>query len=323
MMQTTRQTLITGCYRSGTEYITQLLNNHPELSATMYATNFMRYYYNKYNPIQDDYKSLLQDAQKTIKKRHNITINLREIQGYLKHQEHISYGKVYDAIMSNTFLNNKRFWAEKTQLVWRQIPDFLSMFPTGKAINIIRDPRAVLASFKKHTYAPPPLYLGAIFNCYDSMQHTHKFTRRFPKRFLTVRYEDIIFYPEKTLKQIFSFLNLSSDHDLLSEEGWTNTDGTPWIHNSAFIPDTQPFNKKQSLLRWKNNLKDWEIALCEHINHGYMLHYNFKLTNTHAKWSEHTKHPKIQHYLNLWCSGYGIQEFPTDPLEEKNWSENR
>ena len=63
--------------------------------------------------------------------------------------------------------NITKKWGRKTQLVWRQIPDFLKIFPKGKAINIIRDPRSVLASFKKSTYNPEPAYLGAIFNCYD------------------------------------------------------------------------------------------------------------------------------------------------------------
>ena len=61
-------------------------------------------------------------------------------------------------------------WADKTQLVWTRVPDFLDMFPNGKVIHIVRDPRNVMASFKKSTYAPEPAYISAAFNCYDSMK---------------------------------------------------------------------------------------------------------------------------------------------------------
>ena len=32
---------------------------------------------------------------------------------------------------------------------WRNIPKYLKYFPNGKAIHIIRDPRAVMTSFGK------------------------------------------------------------------------------------------------------------------------------------------------------------------------------
>lgn len=321
MMSTTNQLLITGCYRSGTEYITQLLNNHPKLSATMYATNFMRYYYNRYNPISERYIELIHDAHKTIHKRHGIFIDKNEILAYICNQKEITYAKIYDAIMSNTFLGENHYWAEKTQLVWREIPDFLKMFPTGKAINIIRDPRAVLSSFKKHTYAEKPLYLGAIFNCYDSMKHSQHFQEQYPNRFLQVQYEDIILNPKHTLKNIFSFLNLSAGHELLSEEGWKNTDGSPWKHNSAFIKDDQAYKKSRPLNEWKNHLTDLEVLFCELINGELMNKNNYTLTR--MKEIQYLSHPTIERYLELWCDGKGIEEFPTDPLKEENWSENR
>ena len=66
-----RQILITGCYRSGTEYFTHLLNSHPEISVYSYATNFMRYYYNRYGDVslKKNYQNLLKDAEKIIKTR--------------------------------------------------------------------------------------------------------------------------------------------------------------------------------------------------------------------------------------------------------------
>ena len=45
------QVLITGCYRSGTSHTSLLVGNHPQLAVTMYTTSFVRYCFNRYNPI--------------------------------------------------------------------------------------------------------------------------------------------------------------------------------------------------------------------------------------------------------------------------------
>ena len=51
MAISTSQTLITGVYRTGTEYLTQLVNCHPNISATMYSVNIYRFVEGKYDPI--------------------------------------------------------------------------------------------------------------------------------------------------------------------------------------------------------------------------------------------------------------------------------
>ena len=46
-----QQILITGCYRSGTDYSSILINNHPKVAITTYTTSFMRYSFNRYSPV--------------------------------------------------------------------------------------------------------------------------------------------------------------------------------------------------------------------------------------------------------------------------------
>lgn len=311
--------LITGCYRSGTEYVTQLLNNHPNLAAKMYTTNFMRYYFKKYDPIAENYLKLINNAYDTIKSRHKIKFNLKNV---INNIDKPSYGSIYDAIMSDLYINDEvKHWGEKTQLVWREIPQFLNMFPDGKCINIIRDPRSVLASFKKHTYAKKPLYLGAIFNCFDSMKHSVTYTNYYPNKFLNVKYEDVLMNEEDELKKIFDFLGLSSDHDLTSRVGWVDTSGNPWKDNTEF----GKFSKTSSVNRWKKNLLTWEVDMCETINDKYMKKFGYERDikpNITITW-KYNKHPKVIEYLDLWRMNKGIQEFPTDPNDPSNWSENQ
>ena len=166
-----KQILITGCYRSGTEYFVHLLNSHTQISAYSYSTNFMRYFYNRYGDVskEKNYTKLLNDAKKMIIMRSGLEINKEKIISKCLNSE-VNYGFLYEELIKDLYIKIKKpkqYWAEKTQLVWTKIPEFLKIFPNSKAIIVIRDPRSILCSFKKITSAPKPLYLGAIFNSFD------------------------------------------------------------------------------------------------------------------------------------------------------------
>ena len=113
MIRSYQQILVTGCYRTGTEYISLLLNNHPELSSTMYTVSFMRFCYDQYNPINEEsnYLRLLSDSKVRIKERWNRTLNTDEIIDYCKSVDNVDYALLYDLMMSDLFLsdgNNKQ-----------------------------------------------------------------------------------------------------------------------------------------------------------------------------------------------------------------------
>ena len=61
------QTLITGVYRSGTEFITHLIGCHPDLSVSMYHINVLRFLLNNYDPInlRENYLKKLERVLRT------------------------------------------------------------------------------------------------------------------------------------------------------------------------------------------------------------------------------------------------------------------
>ncbi len=334
VMRSKMQVLITGCYRTGTEYVSLLLGNHPDLAVTMYTVSFMRFCYDRYNPVEEEinYSKLLFDAAQRIRIRWNKNLNVHEILDYCKKAEKVSYALLYDLMMSDLFLTDQvQSWAEKTQLVWTKIPAFLEIYPRGKAINVVRDPRSVLTSFKKITYAPEPAYLGAIFNCYDSMSSGLAYKEKFDaSRFYLLKYEDILTSPEKTLIDLFNFLELSTEHDMLTQKGWKDARNKPWHHNSAFLPPDAPgnnFDKSASINRWMDNLSNWEIALCEAINGELFDSFGYKLSGISEDWPKFLKpllsDKKLMRYLSRWAvEKKGVEEFPTNPLIPENWEEN-
>lgn len=329
--QSRSQTLITGVYRTGSEYIAQLVGRHPEISVSMYSVNVLRFIHKKYDPISDrkQYMTALDDLEQRLQSRYNRSLDRDRIVDVLDKADKVDYGTFYDVVMCSLYLREPAVhWAEKNQLLWREIPDFLSMMPNGKAILVIRDPRSVLVSFRKYTYAPPPAYLGAVFNCLDAMQHGLKYSQELSSdRFLMVRYEDAAHFPQETADKIWRFLGLNGSVDVTANPGWLDAYGRPWHANSSFHPndDPRPFNIAESINRWWSQISDGELALAEGVCGETMQKCGYKMSRKDVHdWLSALRlfidDEQVTGYFRYWLeTGMGIQAFPTDPVVPANW----
>jgi len=325
------QTLITGVYRTGSEYLTQLLNSVEGISASMYAVNVLRFVDGRYDPIDEkgNYQSALLDISSRLKERYEINLEKDEILRYLESKEQVTYGLLYDAIMTSLYIDGQnKHWMEKCQLLWREIPRFLEQMPNGKAIQIVRDPRSVLASFKKYTYAEPPAYLGAIFNCFDSMKFAVKYeTICAPGTYATVKYEELAQNPEAVVKSTLIKLGFRDQCLNQSTEDWVDAYGRKWRSNSSFHdPDTlKSFDVSQSINRWKDSLSESEVRLTEHVCGELMEQFGYEGKYSPGKLDADMRNlfhddPQITRYYEAWRDRkVGIEEFPTDPTKKENW----
>ena len=332
MIYSKSQTLITGTYRTGSEYLAQLINCNPEISVTMYRINVLRFVYNRFNPIWDQrqYKRALESVNERVLQRYKLQLDLDIILKEFSKYERITYGIFYDIIMNTLYINGDILhWAEKNQLLWREIPIFLDIMPNGKAIHIIRDPRAVLLSFKKYTYAPPPAYLGAIFNCYDSMKHALYYSKELPKdRYLSLTYEELINDTEEVVNRIWRFLGLSEGHRIDNQDNWLDAYGKPWHVNSSFHSndDLRPYDVNDALTRWQRELSDSEIqftdAICKDVmkDFGYSPFFELDKYDWHSIMKLFINDETILSYYKKWLlTGKGIEAFPLNPLDPTTW----
>lgn len=325
------QTLITGVYRSGTEFVSQLVSGHPELSATMYHVNVLRFCRGRYDPIANpsNLRRAVAETGARLYRRYGIRLDEAAVVEHCQKVSQVTYEVLYDALMSVLWLGDgRRHWSEKCQLVWREIPSFIEAMPNGRAILVIRDPRSVLASFKRYTYAPLPAYLGAIFNCFDAMSKALTFQERLPKdRFLVLRYEDAAREPERTSRRLYAFLGLDPDRAVFDPSTWRDNHGELWKANTVFAVNTSGFDPGASIDRWKSNLEDWEIALTEFVCGDAMDAFAYSKSGTTLDWPRTLKailpDSAITGHLSRYLlKGEGIQAFPTDPLVWENWQEN-
>lgn len=328
------QTLVTGVYRTGSEFIANLIGCHPAISVSMYSVNAPRFIYGRYDPISEpaQYRRALADLSERLWQRYQRKLDTDRVIADLEQHGIIDYGVLYDTVMCSLYLEEPaKHWAEKNQLLWREIPSFLSSMPNGRAILVLRDPRSVVASFKKYTYAAPPAYLGAVFNCLDAMQHAIRYERELDaQRYLTVRYEDAARAPQETAERIWRFLGLDGRYDVNDRAGWVDAHGRPWRANSSFHAndDARPFEIAASIRRWEGELDRAELSLAEGVCGEIMPRFGYEATlaggpDWLSAFRLFAHDDQITGYFRRWLvKGEGVEAFPTDPLDPANWKDD-
>ena len=332
--------LITGVFRAGTTLIAQMMNNHPDFAVLYDSVNFMRFSYQRYEPLVDfsNVEKMITEIHDRIKKRLGLGFNKKKVLEELKQihknkRKKITYSIVYDAIMSDLLLkkSGKKHWGEKTNLVWTKIPGFFEMFPKGRVIHIQRDPRAVIASWKKLTYAPGVNYLDGVFNCIDSMSSVKKYSKQFKnKRYISIRYEDLVTKKEQTLKKVCKKLEIRYSKDMLDESKFKTQKGKKWKGNSMFRKQIKGVTKSFTDV-WKQKLSKEDIYIIQFFCGDLMEKFGYKKIK--LKEDEEllaTAREKI-FSSNLVTDGAlrwlfekkGKERYPDDPIDPKNWVENR
>ena len=96
------QTLITGVYRTGSEYLAQLIGGNDEISVSMYSINILRFVYGKYDPfnVKENYSKALNNISERVLSRYQIRIDKINILKELDALPIVTYGNFYDLIMS-------------------------------------------------------------------------------------------------------------------------------------------------------------------------------------------------------------------------------
>ena len=88
---------ITGIYRSGTTLVSRILNSHSNIWITYDSVHFMRFSYDKYNPIDlvENAENLVKETHARILKRWDMNFNLAKVISCIYALKEINYRKIY------------------------------------------------------------------------------------------------------------------------------------------------------------------------------------------------------------------------------------
>ncbi|WP_272010098.1 sulfotransferase family protein [Roseovarius sp. ZX-A-9] len=262
----TRPVLLSGVYRSGTTFLTAVLNAIPNVAAASSTVKYLRFCLPHHHDLEEPaaLSHLLDEIAARISARWSLSLDVPAIHAKLEGQSK-THAAVYDAVMKSLLLGGGATrWAEKLAMQWRDIPLFLDMFPDGQAIHIFRDPRDVTASYKKMTYEPWPAFLDACLNCKAAMIELPEMQARYgAERLMLLRAEDLATDLAGSMEKICAFLGEPFSLDLARIEEFGDIKGEDWRTNSSF--DEEGRNYTEAAPRWVGELSPEELFLVEVI----------------------------------------------------------
>lgn len=323
---------MTGTMRTGGSLLINLLSTHSKINIFNEMIHFFRFIYLRYDPLnKKNLEHLLNEQKLRLKYRMDLSLDTDFLKKKISSKK-LNYKNIYSEFLNYFFkYSGKKAGGEYAALQWREIPIFLKFFPNGKVIHVYRDPRAVLASWKKLSSIPNYAYLNCIFNWIDSTNHIIKFSKKLRnKNYFVVKYEDMMNKPQNSVKDLFKFLKLDLEKNILNTKKWKENLNQKIIRvpRSAHEGNNIIGFSKSRINNWNKSLEDWEIYLVEKICKKNMKIFGYEKTfpnKIHSKLEKKAmniiKKNKLlnQNYRNFISKNLGTNQYPSDPTSPLNW----
>jgi len=212
-MQELQPIFIGGCDRSGTTLLGALLGGSPE-AVTTPESQFLS---ELYPGTPERLTSRLVEMIIERLSRHwrlmiwgipNIKYRLKSV----VNKKNCTYSDIITAIVrlyaAETGKHEAKTWIDHTPSNLLYAHRLLEMFPSAKFIHIVRDGRGVAESFLKLPWGPNTTYSAADFWVSKVGIGVTAEMWLQDKKIIRVYYEDLLKYPEITLKKVCNFLNI-------------------------------------------------------------------------------------------------------------------
>ena len=158
--------------------------------------------------------------------------------------------------------HGKTAWGDKTPAHWIAVKNIRKHFPDAVIINLVRDPRDVVASLLRVPWGSPSFVMNSIYT---------EWTLRHLRKQVDVhhlRLEDLLGNPEKVLRFILKQIDLPWDDRLLQHDRYSVNDvgGIPWLAQ-AYKP-LKPYAPKRSLPPHQEAWVEW-LCRSAFVHFGY------------------------------------------------------
>lgn len=294
-----RPIFIVGYMHSGTTLLQHVLSRHPDVFAPQSETVFffaratleqqfpdlssdaIREAYLQYllRIVNDGFlPNEFEDMHNSKRRLAHLGLNRDDYNNLLSRtsavRDHTLCYRIVLDIMAET--RQKSRWLEKTPNHVYYIDDILKVIPDALIVNLIRDPRDVLASKKLRCSASwidhrsggddDQKAVRKLQTGYDpildtmgwrsAVQASIKANRRYPNSVCQIRYEDFVNDPVKMTKELCDFLHLDFTPDLL-QVGWGNTTTSTQRSKSGI--------SAAAVGKWRSTLNPDAVNLCQRV----------------------------------------------------------
>lgn len=321
-----------GTMRTGSSLVNSILSVHSKIVIFHEHVQFFRFILDKYDPLTpENVERMLHHLRIRMEFRQDVTIDVDTVAAAIM-KRGPAYNVCYDEIMRYMVKDSgKDYWGDFISLGWRHAPYFLNAFPGGKVYHLHRDPRGVLASWKKTTFQPDNLYLNGIFNWIDNVQHILKYRKILPAdRYRVICFEDLHRNPEQSVRDLCDFLGVEFEDNLIHGNRWESLFDKRYVHAPASSHTRSKvlgFDTKR-IEAWRGTFEEWELTLIEYFLGDLMetLGYTRELDRINPKelaygMSWLTRNPvTLKHLTQHLSTSEGTDQPTNDPTDPRNWA---
>ncbi|NDW21612.1 sulfotransferase [Alteromonas hispanica] len=236
---------IIGTQRSGTTLLTRMLSAHPEL----FIQNEMGDWGVFHKPYAPE-----ELHERIAKKLCSHGVNLKELQ------------------------EKKKRWGWKDPMLTPHIFELAASYPDAKFIVLVRDPRAVVASYIENAWGlGTNAYTGAL-RWKKEVAHQLTLLNVYPDRCLLLKYESLIESTVDCLEDVVEFIGVDYDELMLNY----HQKPLEFSQNASNANTRKPINQN-SLNKWKRTLSRRQIGTINAVCKSLMqqLHFLNEIEQTH------------------------------------------
>jgi hypothetical protein len=266
---------IAGPERSGTSLIFALLASHPNIAMSR-RTNMWTHYYNQYGDLSnlDNFERCL-----TMMMRYKRLMKLNPNPDRIREefwQGETTYGRLFSLLEEHYAEQlGKPRWGDKSLNTERYTDEIIQAYPNARIIHMIRDPRdrysSSLARWKVSRGG-----IGAGTGIWiNTITLAERFLKKYPNHYKTIRYEDLTDDPEKTLREICTFIDEPYADEMLSMDG--AADFREKGGNSSYTKRKPGKITTSSIGKFRTVLNKHQVAYLQMFSKTTMKHYGYQL----------------------------------------------
>jgi hypothetical protein len=294
---------IGGTMRSGTSLSRAIIGSHSKIAIYPRDLPLWPYFFNKYGstPIKslNVWKKIVRDVL-THKKAGYISETLEErlINSYQPEKSNVP-GLIQTFLEDYAEKIEKPIWGHKTPNNEVFVDEIFEAFPNAKFIHVIRDPRAVEASRNKRSsfLGDEPFYHLQVWK--QSFELAQRNLEKYPKKYMNIKYEDLLINTEQVVKSICKFLEVEFEEKMLEFQGLEDWGSA----NTSFEKVDAGAINLAAIVRFKTTLSKKRICMYENYLHSEMKELGYELM-----------YPKLNSFLVNWYKA----QFVLDPRRLKS-----
>ena len=274
-----RPVVVGGCPRSGTTLVRAMLNSHPELAMPR-ETRFVIEAWLRRKEFGDF--RLLANRESLArwifedKKTHHRKLGL-DSEAAVERLK--AAPPTLGSLLGMCFVmyaekHGKARWGDKRPMYAAQMQVVWDLFPEAQFINVIRDPRACVASMRRLGW-----YRGHVAPAAELWERSIKTVNAWRGRLahdhvIDVRYEELVTDPETSAARMAAFLGLASDEaaieQMLNYHERKERRSARYHANLSRPPDPALVSA------WTDSLKPAQVAFVEHVLGPLMERYGYE-----------------------------------------------